>query len=96
MTVARPHHVCVPLSERRQHRPARSTCAAAPSLRSSPLGADMVGKSRNMSADMLFMPGLLALMPPTICCVRAQSVRDFVTEISGGATPAPVRCGSEL
>ena len=68
-------------------------------LRSSPLGADMVGKSRNMSADMLFMPGLLALMPPTICCVRSQSVRDLVTEISGGATPchaAPVRCGSEL
>ena len=38
-----------------------------------------------MSADMLFMPGLLALMPPTICCVRSQSVRDLVTEISGGA-----------
>ena len=96
MTVARPHHVCVPLSEWRQHRPARSTCADAFGVRSSPLGADMVGKSRNMSADMLFMPGLLALMPPTICCVRSQSVRDLVTEISGGATPAPVRCGSEL
>ena len=65
MTVARPHHVCVPLSERRQHHPARSTCADAPVLRFSPLGANMVGKSRNMSADMLFMPGLLALMPPT-------------------------------
>ena len=26
----------------------------------------------------------------------AQSVRDFVTEISGGATSAPVWCGSEL
>ena len=51
----------------------------------------MVGKSRNMSADMLIMPGLLALMPPTICCVRSQSVRDLVTEISGGATPH--RCG---
>ena len=96
MTVARPQHVCMPLSERRQHHPARSTCADAPSLRSSPLGANMVGKSRNMSSDMLFMPGLLALMPPTICCVRLQSVRDFVTEISGGATPAPVWCGSEL
>ena len=56
----------------------------------------MVGKYRNMSADMLIMPGLLALMPPTICCVRSQSVSDLVTEISGGATPAPVRCGSEL
>ena len=96
MTVARPHHVCVPLSERRQHRPARSTCADVLGVRSSPLGADMVGKSRNMSADMLIMPGLLALMPPTICCVRSQSVSDLVTEISGGATPAPVRCGSEL
>ena len=96
MTVARPHHVCVPLSGQRQHHPARSTCADAFGVRSSPLGADMVSKSRNMSADMLFTPGLLALMPPTICCVRSQSVRDLVTEISGGATPAPVRCGSEL
>ena len=76
---------CAPL-KRRRHSPARSTCADAPSLRSSPLGADMVGKSRNMSADMLFTPGLLALMPPTICCLRSQYVRDFVTEISGGAT----------
>ena len=81
---------CAPL-KRRRHSPARSTCAAASVLRSSPLGADMVGKSRNMSADMLIMPGLLALMPPTICCVRSQSVRDLVTEISGGATPH--RCG---
>ena len=96
MTVAWPQHVCVPLSGRRHHRPARSTCADVLGVRSSPLGADMVSKSRNMSADMLFMPGLLALMPPTICCVRSQSVRDLVTEISGGATPAPVRCGSEL
>ena len=96
MTVARPQHVCMPLSERRQHHPARSICAAAPVLRSSQLGADMVGKSRNKSADMLFMLGLLALVPPTICCERSQSVRDSVTEISGGATPAPVRCGSEL
>ena len=60
-------------------------------MRSSPLGADMVSKSRNTSADMLFMPWLLALMPPTICYVRAQSVRDYLTEISGGATPALVR-----
>ena len=59
-----------------------------------PLGADMVGKSRNKSAvcaDVLFMPGLLALMPPTICCVRSQSVRDLVTEIS--AVPRRHRCG---
>ena len=81
---------CAPL-KRRRHSPARSTCADAFGVRSSPLGADMVGKSRNMSADMLIMPGLLAVMPPTICCVRSQSVRDLVTEISGGATPH--RCG---
>ena len=81
---------CAPL-KRGRHSPARSTCAAAPVLRSSPLGADMVGKSRNMSADMLFTPGLLGLMPPTICCVRSQSVRDLVTEISGGARRH--RCG---
>jgi len=37
----------------------------------------------------------MGLMPPTICCLRSQSVREFVTEISGGATPAPVRCGSQ-
>ena len=87
MTVAWPHHACVPLSERRQHRPVRSTCAAAPNVRSSPLGADMVCKSRNSFADALFTQGLMALMQPTIWCVRAQSVRDFVTEFSGGATP---------
>ena len=91
MTVARPQHVCVPLSEWRQHHPARSTCADASVQRSSPLSADMVGKSRNMSADMLIMPGLLAVMPPTICCVRSQSVRDLVTEIS--AVPRRHRCG---
>ena len=27
MTVAWPHHACMPLSEQRQHRAARSTCA---------------------------------------------------------------------
>ena len=96
MTVAWPQHVCVPLSGRRQHRPARSTCADVLGVRSSPLGADMVSKSRSSFSDMLFTLGLLALMPPTICCVRSQSVRDLVPEISGGATPAPVRCGSEL
>ena len=81
---------CAPL-KRRRHSPARSTCADVLGVRSSPLGADMVGKSRNMSAVMLFMPGLLALMPPTICCVRSQSVRDLVTEIS--AVPRRHRCG---
>ena len=64
MTVAQ--HVCVLLSGARQHRPARSSCAAAPSVRSSPLGADTVCKSRNNFADALFTQGLMALMSPTI------------------------------
>eukprot|EP00964_Phaeocystis_antarctica_P027709 scaffold15634_cov45-Phaeocystis_antarctica.AAC.1 len=40
----------------------------------------------------------MALMPPIICCVRAQSVRVFVTDFSGGATRhrSGERCGSEL
>ena len=87
MTVAWPHHACVPLSKRRQHHLARSTCAAAPNVRSSPLGANTVCKSRNSFADALFTQGLMALMQPIICCVRAQSAREFVTEFSGGATP---------
>ena len=62
MTVARPHHVCVPLSERRQHRPARSTLSGCPHSAYAPRKSapTCVGKSRNMSADMLFRPGLLA------------------------------------
>ena len=87
MTAARPQHACVRPSKRRQHRPVRSTCAAAPNVRSSPLGADTVCKSRNSFADALFTQGLMALMQPIICCVRAQSAREFVTEFSGGATP---------
>ena len=66
MTVAWPHHACGPLSKRRQHHPARSTCAAASNVRSLPLGADTVCKSRNSFADALFTQGLMALMSPTI------------------------------
>ena len=91
MTVAWPHHACVPLPGRLQHRPARTTCADALVLRSSPLGANTVCKPRNSFADALFRQGLMALMQPTICCWRAQSVRVFVTEFSGGATAH--RCG---
>ena len=89
MTVAWPHHACVPLPGRLQHRPARTTCADALVLRSSPLGANTVCKPRNSFADALslFTQGLMALMQPIICCVRAQSAREFVTEFSGGATP---------
>jgi hypothetical protein len=46
-----------------------------------------VCKSRNSFADALFTQGLMALMQPIICCVSAQSAREFVTEFSGGATP---------
>ena len=73
--------------ERRKHSAARSTCADISNVRSSPLGADTVCKSRNSFADALFTQGLMALMQLIICCVRAQSAREFVTEFSGGATP---------
>ena len=73
--------------KRRKHSAARSTCAAAPNVRSSPFGADTVCKSRNSFADALFTQGLMALIQPIVCCVRAQSAREFVTEFSGGATP---------
>ena len=43
--------------------------------------------SGNSSAGALFTQGLMTLVPPTICCVRVQSAREFVTEFSGGATP---------
>jgi hypothetical protein len=46
-----------------------------------------VCKSGNSFADALFTQGLMALMQPIICCVRAQSARECVTEFSGGATP---------
>ena len=72
------------------HHLARSTCAAASNVRSSPLGAVTVCKARSSFADgdALFTQGLMALMQPIICCVRAQqSAREFVTEFSGGATP---------
>ena len=66
--------------------------AAAPNVRSSPLGANTVCKSRNSFADTLFTQGLMALMSPTIWCVRAQSVREFVTEFSGGVAQAVCPC----
>ena len=45
----------------------------------------MVSKSRNSFSDVLFTQGLMISIPPTIWCVRAQSVRNFVTEFSGAA-----------
>jgi hypothetical protein len=67
----------------------RSTCAAAPNVRSPRHSAPTrtVCKSRNSFADVLFKQGLMALMQPIICCVKAQSAREFVTEFSGGVTP---------
>ena len=85
MLGTRPQRVGVFLLRWPQHHAARSTCAASFNVRSSPLGANTVCKSRNSFADALFTQGLMALMQLTICCVRAQSVRVFVTEFSGGA-----------
>jgi len=47
-----------------------------------PFVADTVCKSGNSFADALFTQGLMAVMQPIICCVRAQSAREFVTELS--------------
>ena len=43
--------------------------------------------SRDSSAGALFTEELMALMQPTVCWVRALSVREVVTEFSGAATP---------
>ena len=47
----------------------------------SPLKASQGGRRA------LHAQGLMALIQPIICCVRAQSAREFVREFSGGATP---------
>jgi hypothetical protein len=69
---------------------ARSTCAAASNVRSSPHSAPTHGvqvQEQLCVCDAPFTQRLMALMQPIICYVRAQSVREFVTELSGGATP---------
>ena len=74
----------------RRHSPARSTCAAG-CTRSALLATRRqhgVGKSRNMSADML-VPARAAGLDAAdhlLCEVAVCKVRDSVTEISGGAT----------
>ena len=94
MAVTLPHHVRVSLSGARQHRPARSSCAAAPSSRSATLKADTLKKSEDSTSDAVFTPELMASMQPTISWARALSARDFVTEFSGAASHAtPDECG---
>ena len=78
MTVAWPHHACVPLSKSGGSTVQCARPVRMHSLRSSPLGADMVCKSRNSFGDVLFTQRLMALVPPTICCVRAQSAREYL------------------
>ena len=55
-------------------------------------GAHMVGKSRNMSADMIFMPGLLGLMLPTLCEARTAAPTPVDTCT---VTPKNLRAGKE-
>ena len=100
MTVACPHHACVPLSKRRQHHLARSTgstCAAASNVRSSPLGADTVCKSGNSFADALFKQGLMALdgAADHLLCEGAVCTR-VCDRVLRRCHAAPKRCGSEL
>ena len=98
MTVTRPQHSCACHCQS-----CGSTIQSALDLRRCPRrallatrGDDMVGKSRNMPADMLFMPGLLGLLDAAdhLLCEVADAVCTlFVTEISGRATPRRHRCG---
>ena len=104
MTVARPQHntrntVCMPLSRVRAAAAPSSAldlCRCPRRALLATRGDDMVGKSRNMPADMLFMPGLLGLLDAAdhLLCEVADAVCTlFVTEISGRATPRRHRCG---
>ena len=95
MTVARPHHACVPLSRRRQHHLARSTCADVSSVRSSPLGANTVCKSRNSFADALFTHGLMALIQHYLLREGAVCTR-VCDRVLRRCHAAPKRCSSEL
>ena len=56
-------------------------------MRSAPLRADTVIKSRDSSADAVFTQELITSMQPTTSWARALSARDFVTEFFGGGTP---------
>ena len=56
-------------------------------MRSAPLSADTLKKNEDSTSDAVFTPELMASMQPTISWARALSVRDFVTEFSGAATP---------
>jgi len=71
-----------------------------PNVRSSPLGANTMSKSRNSFADALFTQGLMSDdldAADHLLCEGAVCTREFVTEFSGGATPyRSARCGSEL
>ena len=99
MTVAWPHHACVPLSKWRQHRPARwfDLCGCIQRALLATRRQHTVCKSRNSFADALFTQGLMALIQlPIICCDSADHllcegavctrVCDRVLNI-GGATP---------
>ena len=93
MTVAWPHHACMPPSEQRQHRvqrarPARCGCIGCALL--APLRQHGVQVQEQLFR-VLFTQVLIHLLQPIIRCVRAQSARDFVRDISGVVTPH--RCG---
>ena len=90
-----PHTGCAPL-KRRRHSAARSTCAAAFNVRSSPLGADMVtvqGQEQLCRRALQARAGGLGAADRLVCedavCTR---VRDRVLR---RCHAAPKRCGSE-
>ena len=81
-----PQHVCVFLSGARQHRPARSSCAASSSVRPATLNADTLKTSEDSTSDALFTQELMASMQPITSWARALSARDLLTDFSGGRT----------
>eukprot|EP00964_Phaeocystis_antarctica_P055065 scaffold32379_cov30-Phaeocystis_antarctica.AAC.1 len=82
MTVARPHHACVPLSKRRQHRPVRSTCAAAPGRWRAILSAGMTSWAQGIAGTVCS-----GSVPST---VRRGQLRKVLCLFSSGAATATV------
>ena len=92
--MALPQHVCVPLSGARQHRAARSSCADAPVVRSTPLRADTLKKSEDSTSDALFTPELTLEWPHR--WVLSQSSRGsgqvmLAGGVTAGATSGPMQ-----
>ena len=96
MTVAWSHHTTRAChyqssgSTAQRARPARCGCIGFALL--APLGRQHGVQVQEQLFRVLFTQVLIHLLQPIIRCVRAQSARDFVRDISGVVTPH--RCGT--